>query len=300
MAWGLGGKGDNSRMLTPGEMGLIKKVFRTARLPRLEEVSIADGVNGNGGEWTDSDYEINVGPRSFKHDLSILDPATLVHEMTHVWQYYNHTLTKAHGFAAHLRTGATDWVQKKLDRVLPGHWEDDEADNRLYKYDLDGSWNDMGFEGQAQMVQDWYEMGMKTEGYRYFFMKHIVWSGDRAAGHLTRTQLALREPDITGVQEMYINDKAVAQDPGVPLSDSYLISLLQPRYAADDVAGFGARARKVEQVFQSASIAQALPLFTRLTLRRPGDKVAMYFHGHLSTPSRTKLLQILQNRAAGK
>jgi hypothetical protein len=52
MAWGFGGKGDNSRMLTAGEMILLKRVFRTARLPRLDEVTIADGVNANGGEWT--------------------------------------------------------------------------------------------------------------------------------------------------------------------------------------------------------------------------------------------------------
>jgi hypothetical protein len=300
MAWGLGGKGDNSRMLTAGEMGLIQKVFRTARLPRLDEISIADGVNGNGGEWTDSDYEINVGPRAFKTDLSNSDPATLVHEMTHVWQYHNHTLTKAHGFAAHLRAGATDWVQKKLDRVLPGHWEDDEADNRLYKYDLAGSWEDMGFEGQAQMVQDWYEMGMKEEGYRYFFMKKIVWGRDIAAAKLPRAELAMQRPDIPGAEEVNIHDTAVAQNPSAPLTDSYLMSLLQPRFMADNVAGYGARARKVEQVFRSTSIAQALPLFTRLTLRNAGDKVATYFHGHLSTPTRTKLLQILQNRAAGK
>lgn len=301
MAWGLGGKGDNSRMLTVGETNLLKRVFRTARLPRWDEVSIADGVNGNGGEWTDSDYEINVGPGSFKQDLSIGSrlPATLVHEMTHVWQYYNHTLTKAHGFGAHLYSGATDWVQKKLDRVLPGHWEDDEADNRLYKYDLDGSWEDMGFEGQAQMVEDWYEMGMKEEGYRYFFMKHIVWAGDPAATKLTRTALAMRSPDITGAP-VHIDDKAVAFNPRVPLSDSYLISLLQPRYAPDDVAGFGARAKKVEQVFQSTNMVDALPLFARLVLRRSGDTVSTYFHDHLSTPTRTKLLQILQNRAAGR
>jgi hypothetical protein len=301
MAGRFGGKGDNSRMLTTDEIKLLKRVFRTARLPRFDEVTIADGVNANGGAWTDSDYEINVGPSSFNQDLSsVFLAATLVHEMTHVWQYYNHTLTKAHGFVAHLHAGATDWVQKKLDRVLPGHWEDGEADNRLYKYDLDGSWEDMGFEGQAQMVEDWYDMGMKEEGYRYFFMKHIVWAGDPAAMTMTRTELAMRSPDITGAQDMYIGDKAVAHEARVPLTDSYLISLLQPRYAPDDVAGFGARAKKVEQVFQSTSVAQALPLFGRLVSRRAGDKVSTYFHDHLSTPTRAKLLQILQNRTAGK
>lgn len=95
-------------------------------------------------------------------------------------------------------------------------------------------------------------------------------------------------------------DRATAQEESVPLSDSYLISLLQPRYAADDVAGFGARARKLEQVVRSASVGQAIPLFPRLLTRRIGDKVSVLFHDHLSTATRTKVLRILQDRMAGK
>jgi hypothetical protein len=47
-------------------------------------------------------------------------------------------------------------------------------------------------------------------------------------------------------------------------------------------------------------MVEALPLFARLVVRNPRDNVSMYFHDHLSTPTRTKLLQILQNRAAGR
>jgi hypothetical protein len=275
------GKGDHNRLMTPSEFALIKKVFRTARLPRLDQVQIADGVNHNGGAWTDSDYQINVGPRLFAGDLSALEPDTLVHEMTHVWQYYNGTLTKAHAAFAQIRAAM-------------GGFTDD-----LYKYDLDGSWYDMGFEGQAQMVEDWYTMGQKEEGYRYFFMKQIVWSGNKAAERLTRIELVLQGADI-GTQEEVVPDRATAHEPSVPLSDSYLISLLQPRYAADDVVGFGARARKLEEVFRSVSMGQALALFPRLVGRLPKDKVSVYFHDHLSTPTRTKLRQILQDRMAGK
>ena len=273
-----GGKGDNSRALFQGETSLIKTVFKTARLPSLLEVSIADGVSVKGTPWTDSDYQINVGPWSYDHDLSVFDRSTLVHEMTHVWQYFNKTLTKLHAFVASVRNP-----------------EDD-----LYSYDLNGSWEDMGFEGQAQMVEDWYTMGMHTEGHRYFFMKHVVWSGDKSAAHLTRTELALREPDSGTPETISSPDRATAHEQSAPLSDSYLISLLQPRFAADDVAGFGARARKLETVFGSAGMAQALPLFARLVMRRPGDNVSTYFHDHLSTQTRTKLLQILQGRLAGK
>jgi hypothetical protein len=284
-----GGKGDNARALFQGEINLIRTVFKTARLPPLIEVSIADGVSIKGTPWTDSDYQINVGTWSYDHDLSLFDRSTLVHEMTHVWQYYNKTLTKFHAFFASVRNPEED----------------------LYSYDLNGSWEDMGFEGQAQMVEDWYTMNsasfrkdnpeeLKEEGYRYFFMKHVVWSGDKSAAHLTRAQLAMREPDIGTKQAVSLPDRAIAYEQRAGLTDSYLVSLLQPRYAADDVAGFGARARKLEEVFRSARTAEALPLYPRLVARKPGDKVSMYFHDHLSTPTRTKLLQILQNRMAGK
>jgi hypothetical protein len=277
-----GGKGSNVRALTGPETRLIRNVFKTARIPSLMEVTIADGVNFHGGEWTDSDYQINVGKYQYNGDMAALAPATLVHEMTHVWQYYNGTLTKAHGFGAHLRASL-------------GGYDDD-----LYSYDLAGSWDDMGFEGQAQMVEDWYDMGMKTEGYRYFFMKHVVWGRNRAAARLTRAELAQLEPDL-GTQEDVSTPFAVsAHEQSVPLTDSYLISLLQPRFASSDVAGFGSRAKKLEQVFRSAGSAQASSLATRLASRNAADPVSRYFHDHLSTLTRTTLVQTLRNRAAGK
>ena len=67
-----GGKGQHQRALTTGEVAVIRRAFRTARLPSLLEVTIADGVNGNGGAWTDSDYQINVGPYYFAGNLAIL------------------------------------------------------------------------------------------------------------------------------------------------------------------------------------------------------------------------------------
>ena len=82
------------------------------------------------------------------------------------------------------------------------------------------------------------------------------------------------------------------------LTDDYLISILKPRFHASDVAGYGARARKLEQVFGSLKSFEAFPLFTRLTLRPNGDVVAGYFHHHLATQTRNKLLEILRGRLA--
>jgi hypothetical protein len=89
--------------------------------------------------------------------------------------------------------------------------------------------------------------------------------------------------------------KVTQQERLPPLTDDYLISILKPRYNANDVAGYGGRVRKLQQIFRTAGQIQALPLFTRLTLRPPGDRVAMYFHDHLSTATRKTLLQTLVN-----
>jgi len=59
--------------------------------------------------------------------------------------------------------------------------------------------------------------------------------------------------------------------------------------------GYGQRARQLESIFAGTNAAEAAPLLARLKLRRPGDKVAMFFHAHLSTATRNKLLGILSD-----
>lgn len=80
------------------------------------------------------------------------------------------------------------------------------------------------------------------------------------------------------------------------INDEYLIGMLEPRFLATDVAGYGQRARKLEQVFASLKVIEAAPLLFRLVMRRAGDRVAMLFHGHLSTATRVKLIGILRTR----
>jgi hypothetical protein len=290
-----GGKGDNQRMLSALEITLIKSVFKTARLPRLDQITIGDGESATGTAWTASDYMISVGPSLFTTDLSRSDPSTLVHEMTHIWQYYNGTLTMAHAFKAQA------WACVKDKFTSFGNEDKTHFYDRLYSYDVvDGSWDDMGFEGQAQMVEDWYKMGMKEEGYRFVFVKNILYDGDVSARPLTRTELMLRSPNIPDDDYTRGPDRKTTNEVRPPLTDGLLIDLLQRRYAANDVPGYGARERKVEEVFKTTNISEAIRLFTRLTLRNGADKVATYFHDHLSTASRTKLLQILQQRSSGK
>jgi hypothetical protein len=82
----------------------------------------------------------------------------------------------------------------------------------------------------------------------------------------------------------------------VSISDDYLIGLLEPRFRADDVAGYGQRAQKLDQVFASLKLFEATPLIARLVSRRTGDRVAMLFHGHLATATRARLINILRTR----
>ena len=82
----------------------------------------------------------------------------------------------------------------------------------------------------------------------------------------------------------------------VPINDGYLIRLLEPRFRADDVAGYGNRARELERVFGSLTLIEAAPLIARLVGRKVGDRVATLFHDHLATATRTKLINILRAR----
>ena len=63
-----------------------------------------------------------------------------------------------------------------------------------------------------------------------------------------------------------------------------------------DVVGYGGRVKLLEEVFSRTNSLEATPLYARLLLRPAGDKVAMYFHNNLSTPTRNKTLGILLER----
>jgi hypothetical protein len=66
-------------------------------------------------------------------------------------------------------------------------------------------------------------------------------------------------------------------EPYVPITDYYLISLLEPRFRADDVAGYGERARKVEQVFGRLTVNEAAPLLARLVSKAHGARCLCIF-----------------------
>ena len=95
------------------------------------------------------------------------------------------------------------------------------------------------------------------------------------------------------IEEVPVPIRITQNEPRVPVTDYYLMTLLEPRYRSDDVAGYGGRAREVEKVFRSLPLQEASPLLVRLLKRSEGDRVAAYFHGHLATATRKKLISIL-------
>ena len=182
--------GDDDRLLTGKEQRLITDVYKHTRLPPFSKTRIRNGLSPTGTAITfpnyyDGTYNISVGQYRFDHDLTDnqSDRITLVHEMTHVWQFYHGLLSKKHGITAHARRGVAGWLGYR-------------GDDYLYEYDiLTDSWDDMGFEGQAQLVQDWYSDGHKGEDddKRFCFIKKVLYDGNAAARKLNIVDLCEKD-----------------------------------------------------------------------------------------------------------
>ena len=158
--------GNQQRPLSFSERSLIKEVFRTADLPDLSNIQVRDGLGTNGAPFTTSgttgkvlfgrlrnspeQYLIMVGPALFAEDLARAAPSVLVHEMVHVWQYKHKKLTELRGLMRHTLYYLRGRFRGK-----------DQA--ALYRYDVDGPWDEIGFEGQAQLVEDWYAIDRMSE-----------------------------------------------------------------------------------------------------------------------------------------
>jgi len=215
--------GENERLLTSGEEKLIRNVFQTAQLPRMSWIRIRDGLSPTGTAITirdDNDYSIMVGPDLYDGDMSKAGRATLIHEMTHVWQWYHGYLTKAHALSAHAHAG----IRRKL-----GYYDD------LYDYNIfTDTWDDMGFEGQAQLVEEWFWDGLhgngnwdrhgEDEDKRFCFIKRVLYDDDASARKLNIHQLCQKSvydvPETpTGPQHISQQDDSFVRIPGDMLFD---------------------------------------------------------------------------------
>jgi hypothetical protein len=265
--------GDNERLLSPGEQALIRRVFLSAPLPSLGTIRIRDGLSPTGTAFTDADYSIMVGARLYNGDLADLEPSTLVHEMTHVWQYYQ-------GYHVRLK-------------LLPAHlvFSITNSDGYLYTYDLGDSWDSFGLEGQAQMVEDWYSNDrMSTVGSRFVYIDKVLRSGNPLTRDLTLEELR-KWPGLVKVREIDMTrpDPVGSSAPFV----SALEQLLEPRFRPGDPAAVE-RVKRLEEYFEKT--AHPKQLLGRLEARLPDDKAARAFHHNLHPTTIARLLKILRDR----
>jgi hypothetical protein len=279
------------RGLNPKERALMYPVFR-ATLPSLYSIGIGDGLGFGDDPWTDwgndpaypqFQYQVNVGDYAFK-DLSTNDwtpygtlSDLLVHEVTHVWQYAHGRQVKASSLWAH--TPFSD-----------------------YDFTAGDAWIDYNVEQQASIVEKWYHRGMRQDDELFPYIYGVIWmNGDDKSIRLTLDELKASRSDTPDVPPVL--------DPTPPRPnnvikvesvDGVLVPLLAKRFAANDVTGYGGRVKQLEAIFRGLDQLQAYQLTNRLSARKNGDQVSMYFYDHLSTPTRASLLKILRDNALVK
>lgn len=271
------------RELRSQEKAMCDRVFKGS-LPPYKFIGIGDGLGAFDRPWTDwgsgmSDdlpdmqYELNLGDYASvdltttqwtPYDGNVSD--LLIHEMTHVWQYYYGYTVKASSL----------WA----------------STFGSYDFKAGAAWDDYNSEQQASIVETWHKRGEKKTDDLYPYIARIIHGG--ANPRLTKLTL-----DELKVGFFYLPDPP-PNPTFIPIGsiDAVLLPLLQKRFAADDVAGFGGRVRQLEEIFRRLDQLQTGALLDRLSFRRNGDQISIYFHDHLSTPTRNNLLNILRAASA--
>jgi hypothetical protein len=154
------------RNLASGEMNFAAQVFQDS-LPAWGRIFLTDGLGpipGYDNPYTDENFgmfTINVGPDVYPDATltrNYLGFGTyrniLIHEMTHVWQYY-------HGY----------WV------VLRSLWANTGGVGYDYTVGASDAWDDYNVEQQAHLVEDWFDGGMSTTEDRFVFIEKIIRAG---------------------------------------------------------------------------------------------------------------------------
>ncbi|MGA2411035.1 MAG: hypothetical protein ABSG46_11690 [Candidatus Binataceae bacterium] len=258
----------NARSLAYKETEIAKSVFGDT-VP-YSQVYITDGLGVDGREYTfprpftsPRQYIIHAGDGYYGMSFLPKDKQTLVHELTHVWQGEHSHWAWSYVFSS------------------AGH----QALGSAYKYDPKNmkDWDSYNPEQQAQIVEDWYKDGADEDDYRYHYIIEDI-------------QGKMMAPRLPVTEEITIPERSVVSETRPPITDDYITQLLAKRYAANDVAGFGGRVKTLEGIFREIDIPRAKSILSRLSIRRAGDMMSIYFHDHLSTATRASLIAILQRR----
>jgi len=275
-------------------------------LPPGNQIGIGDGLGLGDRPWTDTGSDKNSLMPFMKYQINLGDMAsmdltstsyfggfgrvcdTFIHELTHVWQYRRGDFVKASSVGAQVWEYLTSDVEisRRGTRVI--------VNNDAYEYrplDHSKSWNDYNAEQQAHIVEDWNNKGRNKSDDLYPFITEVIRSnGDPKASKQSLAELK---------KHLYFPPPAPPNPTFITVAslDPVLVPVLEKRYAANDVAGYGARVRQLEQIFRGANQLQAQQLIDRLTNRRNGDRVSMAFHDNLSAATRANLLGILRGGA---
>ncbi len=276
-------------------------VFR-GTLPRTDQIGVGDGLGFGDRPWTDEGFDAGARMPAMRYQMNVGDMAsmdltstqyfggfgrvcdTFIHELTHVWQYAHGDFVKSSSVAAQaweFLTSEVDYSSRGA-RVVVVH--------DAYEYaplDHDKAWDDYNAEQQAHIVEDWNLHGRSQSDDLFPFISEVIRShGDPRARGQSLAELR---------RQLYIPTPVTSFQLESP--DPVLLPLLAPRYAATDVAGFGGRVRRLEDAFRALDPLQARALLGRLTSRRHGDTLSVYFHDHLSTATRVALLGTLRRTA---
>jgi hypothetical protein len=278
-------------------------------LPPGNQIGIGDGLGLGDRPWTDTGSDPNSGMPFMAFQVNLGDMAsmnltsttyivgfgrvcdTLIHELTHVWQYYHGDFVKTSSVAAQA------WEFLTTDLVISKQGVRREVTHDAYEYrplDSSKSWDDYNAEQQAHIVEDWnYRRDKNNE--LYPFISEVIHShGDPKARGQSLDELR---------SHLYFPDSKNAPPPPSTIKldslDGVLVPILEKRYGPNDIAGFGGRVKKLEEMFRGLDQLQAMALLNRLTMRKNGDQVSMYFYDHLSAATRTNLLGILRKASTG-
>ncbi len=278
----------NFRYLGTHETSIAKSVFENTIA--YDRVLIGDGLGASERPFTipvpftsPRKYMINVGDNGYQGMSYVQkDKELLIHELAHVWQGHHSTW-------AWSVQGSSIYHQARHGSAAYDYSKSSYKD-----------WDTYNPEQQAQIVEDWFRAASleANDGKSVNGADGLMGEDDPRYGYIV---LNIRGHDVMALGPKSHEDPVVRyavtqQEPRPPLTDELLLRILRTRYAANDVMGYGSRAKLLESVFAGTNVAEAAALFSRLKLRRPGDKVAMFFYGHLSTAARNKMLGILLDR----
>jgi hypothetical protein len=213
-------------------------------------------------------YMLHVGDEYSSMALNDYGKTLLIHELVHVWQGEHAGLK----WSFMIESGWHQFKHEHLGAPDPYDYDPDKLES--------SKWKDYNVEQQASIVEHWFENGMKLDDPRYRFIVENI-RGERLMPHIKPLPAAT----------LKVVPRGWSPDPE-------LIPILQQRFRLEDEKGWRGRLKKLEEFFRKLGPYGASDLIDRLKIRKRGDKVSEYFHDHLATAERARLLAILRQRLA--